>query len=242
MNKIEKMGLSGNKAVLPDVVCYNAVINAYGWSDFKGKSSKCFALLQRMVELSQSGKNISAKPDVITCNSILNACIYDPVDTESEKEEIMDRVVETLEVFQKEVPKYGFPDHASFSQVLLAMAELMPAGEKRFEMAEATFWQCCKAGHVSVLVISALEKALPYDRFAAVMGSALKSKEGETTAYDMSSFPRSWTRYAPKKKSANKSQASRMRDRGFQVTKSTLTGKRKSLEQKQPTRQSPGSK
>ena len=223
LERIEVLARDGDKAVIPDVVCYNAVINAYGWSDQPGRALKCYSILQRMVELSDSGENMLARPDIITCNSVLNACAFDQPSTESEREEIMKVLVETLEMFQMQMPKFGYPDHATFAQVLLAIARQMPPGDKRYEMAEAAFWQCCRAGHVSVLVVSSLEQALSWPRFAALMGSALRSKEGEKTSYDLKLFPRSWTRHAPKKGTAEKSRASRKRDRGYQVTKRSLT-------------------
>ncbi len=217
------MSLDGEKAVTPDVVCYNAVINAYGWSDYKGKATRCNSILQRMIQVSESGENFLARPDVITCNSVLNACAFEETSTDFEREAIMKIVVETLELFQKQVPKYGYPDHATYAQVLLSISRQMPPGDKRFDMAEATFWQCCRAGHVSVLVVSSLEQALSWPRFATLMGSALKSMEGEKTSYDLSLFPRSWTRHSPKKRDGDKSRASRKRDRGFQVSKRALT-------------------
>ena len=221
------MANEGNRAVVPDVVCFNAAINAFGWSKLPGKSKRCFALLQRMIEASNSGDNQLAKPDIITCNSVLNACAYEKVGSDSERAEIMEIVVNTLETFQKRIPMYGYPDHATYSQVLLSIANHMPPEEKRYEMAEATFWQCCQAGHASVLVISALEQTLPWSRFASVMGSALKSKEGEKTAYDLSLFPKSWTRHTPKRIRGDRSRPSRRRDNGFHVTKATLTQTKK---------------
>ena len=219
LKRIEELARDGDKAVRPDVVCYNAVINAYGWSDHPGRAMKCYSILKHMVELFDSGENMLARPDIITCNSVLNACAFDEPKTEAEREDIMKVMVDTLEMFQKQMPKFGYPDHATFAQVLLAIARQMPPGDKRYEMAEAAFWQCCRAGHVSVLVVSSLEQALPWSRFASVMGSALRSKEGEKTSYDLKLFPRSWTRHAPKKGTDEKSRASRKRDRGYQVTK-----------------------
>ena len=217
------MANNGDKAVAPDAVAYNAVINAYGWSDQKGKSSKCAGILRRMIEASDSGKNILATPDVITCNSILNACAFDQADTEEEHAEIMRIAIETLETFQRRIPKFGYPDHATFAQVLLAISRHMPQGDKRDEMAEATFWQCCRAGHVHSTVISSLQQALSWSLFSEVMASALKSGEGEKVVYDMSLFPRKWTRHAHQRFRTQSSKASRKRDRGFQVTKQTLS-------------------
>jgi hypothetical protein len=130
--------------VKPDVVSYNAVINAYGWSKEKGKSIKCFEILKKMVNLHESGKTIDAKPDIITCNSVLNACAFETARTDSERAEIMDIIVQTLEIFQMAAPKYGYPDHSTYSQVLLGISKHMPMNDRRLEMAETTFWQVSK--------------------------------------------------------------------------------------------------
>ena len=61
--------------IKPDVVCYNAVINAYGWSDFVGKEQRAYAVFNRMMASYRAG-TADAKPDIITCNSILNACAF----------------------------------------------------------------------------------------------------------------------------------------------------------------------
>jgi hypothetical protein len=83
------------------------------------------------------------------------------------------------------------------------------------------------------MVISNLRLALSWDKFAAVMGASLKSKEGEQLRYDLSRLPEEWTRHAPRspprKKWDNtpKSRPSKKRDRGFQITKNTLSKAKK---------------
>jgi len=223
LERLEKSADGGNKAVAPDVVCYNAVLNAYGWSQTPGKASKCFSILQRMITRSESGLNYLAKPDIITCNSVLNACAFEKVTTAAEKEVIVKIVVDTLETFQKATPRYGYPDHVTYSQVLYAISNQMEAGEEQDALAEATFWQCCQAGQVNAKVVNALEQALSWPRFAALMGSALKSRDGEKASFDLHLFPRTWTRHALKRnKVGRNSKSSRKRDRGYKVTNQGL--------------------
>lgn len=212
----------GDKSVAPDVVAFNALINAYGWSDYEGKSARCATILRHMIEVSDSGENILATPDVITCNSILNACAFDDGNNAEEHAEIMRVVVETLETFQRRIPKYGYPDHATFSQVLMAISRHLPPGDRRDDMAETTFWQCAHAGHVNSNVISSLYEALSWPRFSEVIGGALRSREGEKLVYNIKFFPKKWTRHAPQKTRVHPSRGSRKRDRGFQVTKQSL--------------------
>jgi hypothetical protein len=173
--------------VQPDVVCYDALINAYGWSTVKGKGRKTYEIFQKTLHLYESGKNRFAKPDIIMCNSVINAICYDTADTDS------------LETFQSNTPKFGYPNHVTYANVLLAIAKHMPPGDKRSELAEASFWQCCEVGQVSVLVVAQLHLALPWDRFAQLMGPALKSEKNEALGYNWNELPTEWTRMAPKR-------------------------------------------
>jgi hypothetical protein len=181
-----------------------------------------------MIGLGQSRKNPAAKPDIITCNSILNACAYSEASLDSERAELMDIVVQTYEIFQTAAPSYGNPDQITYAQVLLAISKLMEPDERRFKMAKTTFWQCCENGHLNPLVVTNLHLALDWSHFADVMGSCLKSKEGEKLRYDLFRLPREWTRNAPppfRKHTA--SQPSRKRDQRFQITKSVLSKAKK---------------
>lgn len=222
MERLETMADQGNKALTPDTVCYNAVLNAYGWSKLRGKGSKCFNILQRMIERSESSDSAQAKPDIITCNSVINACAFEKPESDLEKEQVIKVVVDTLEIFQKVVPKYGYPDHITYSQVIYAISNQMDPGDRQYDLAEATFWQCCEAGHVNPKVVTALEQVLPWSRFSNIMGSSLNSEEGERISFDLNSLPRSWTRKSMKNKGHTHSRPSHKRDRGYKVTNQAL--------------------
>ena len=176
-----------------------------------------------MITRSKSGRNYLATPDIITCNSVLNACAFEKATTAEERGVIVKIVVDTLETFQKATPRYGYPDHVTYAQVLYAISNQMEPGEEQYALAEATFWQCCQAGQVNAKVVNALEHALSWPRFAALMGSALKSRDGEKASFNLSLFPRTWTRHALKRnKVGTNSRASRKRDRGYKVTNQGL--------------------
>jgi hypothetical protein len=181
-----------------------------------------------MIGLGQSRKNPSAKPDIITCNSILNACAYSEASLDWERAELMDIVVQTYEIFQTAAPSYGNPDQITYAQVLLAISKLMEPDERRFNMAKTTFWQCCENGYLNPLVVTNLHLALDWAHFADVMGPCLKSKEGEKLRYDLFRLPREWTRNAPPPfRKHTVSQPSRKRDQRFQITKSVLSKAKK---------------
>jgi len=209
MDRVEKRFEAGDTDVKPDCVCYDALINAYGWSDMKGKSRKTYEIYQQMLDLYKSRKNILARPDIITCNSVLNACAFDQADSAEERAAIMDIVARTLEDFQASAPKYGWPNHLSYANTLKSIEKHVRDPEMRSEMAEATFWQCCKNGHVSVLVVTCLYRTLtPWIRFAELMGDALYSAQGENLHFNWRRLPREWTRFAPQPKERRNSRPS----------------------------------
>lgn len=217
----------------PDVVCYDALINAYGWSTGAGKAKKCYDIFKKMMNLYTSGKNPRARPDIITCNSVLNACAYekvDPKEVDVSSETIMNMVVDTFETFQTKAPEFGWPNHMTFANVLMAISRHVPPGAKRTELAEAAFLQCCQSGHVSVLVITQLHAALPWGNFAKLMGPALFSGENEKLGFNLRKLPPEWVRFAPSPKQRKASRPS-MKHKSVQVTK-TLIAKQQQDRQK----------
>jgi hypothetical protein len=67
---LKRMELRGDQEndndLKADVVCFNAVLNAWGWSNEAEKVKKSQQLFARMIELYTSGENTDAKPDQIT--------------------------------------------------------------------------------------------------------------------------------------------------------------------------------
>lgn len=186
-----------------------------------------------MLRLHQSRQNVDAKPDIITCNSVLNACAFDQAETTEENEAIMDVAIQTLEHFQSNAPKFGRPNHISFANTLLAIDKHLPAAgpddngkDKRSDLAETTFWQCCQSGCVSVLVVKYLDLVLPFDRLSTLLGPALFSTRDERLRFGWRQLPREWTQYAPPPKERRDSRPSKRRA-AVAVTKSAMASRRK---------------
>ncbi len=170
MDRLTSQKKSGKSHLQPDVVLYNALLNAYGWSSIKGKAEKCSQLFNKMLSLYQSGENRGVKPDIITCNSVLNACAFEVAETQEERAAVMKIVVQMFEFFQSSAPTFGWPNHITYGYVLLASAKHMPSSAKRHEVAEATFWQACRSGYLGALVVTHLQLALAesWETFARV--------------------------------------------------------------------------
>jgi len=218
------------RASIPDVLFYNSLINAYGWSDMEGRSQKCFEVLQHMVDLSESGKLPAAKPDTVTINSVLNACANEKPSAQNSSEDIMKIVVKTFEMLKQHPSSksggFGRPDQNSYAQVMAAIANhITDDDEKRISMAEATFLQCSEDGLVGNHIVTKLSTALPYQRFQILMGKAL-DQDGtkEKPNVDFSKLPRAWTVNVPVWQQGRKGPVSRSRRRptGYQVTKQSV--------------------
>jgi hypothetical protein len=215
---MERRYEAGDKDVQPDAACYGALINAFGWSDCKGRALKCNSIYQKMLELHKTRRNVIAKPDIVTCNSLLNACTYDTATTKQEKAAIMEIVVKTLENVERKAPKLGWPDHLTYAHVLRAIENHVVEGaHRRTELAESVFWECCRRGLVSVPVVTSLYRVLPWERFSDILDCAVHSGQGEPLRFNWKLLPIEWTRYAPRPNQHQESRPSskprRVRDR-----------------------------
>jgi len=224
VERLETMYEAGDTEVRPDVVCYDALINAFGWSTVEGRSRRCYDIFQKMLREYKSGKNLRVKPDIITCNSVLNSCAYEEVAGEAARADMINMVVDTMETFQSEAPEFGWPNHVTYSHVLRAISKhLPPSDQKRTALAEATFWQCCKNGHVSVLVVTQLHRALPWARFSELMGQALFSAADDVhLGFNLRKLPPEWTRFAPKKPKQRRESRPSRKEPSVEVTKSVI--------------------
>lgn len=64
---------SGRTAkTVPNSNTYNTLLSCYSRSTFSNKTDRAYALFQKMKNLYLSGENLSAKPDAITYNIIMN--------------------------------------------------------------------------------------------------------------------------------------------------------------------------
>jgi hypothetical protein len=190
---------SGKGDIRPDTVCYNAVINAIGWSDSGGKATRAYAIHERMLDRYNSGET-ETKPDVVTCNSILNACAFDKAENEVERANVMSIAVEVFETFQAQGSIFGFPNHRTYCDMLLCISRQMPMSEKRQKIAETIFYQCADAGHLTSPFISLLRNALDHDRLGCILGPALIVNDKEHFRYNMNLLPREWRKNAPRPK------------------------------------------
>jgi len=212
-------GGGDESAVVPmDIICYNALLNAYGWSNEKGKAGKCYDIYKDMIHRYERDQDEAVKPDIISCNSVLNACAFDEANTESERAKIVTIAVQLLENTHNSAPEFGKPNPTSFAYAISSIAKHMPArNARRTDLAKAMFWRCCKSGCVTRFVLTQLYQAVPWEECAELLGPALLSEKHERKPmFSMEWIPKDWTR-----NSRNGKERSR-RQYGGEVTKSSL--------------------
>jgi len=226
VDRVESSHLEGlaDKEGKPDVVFYNALINAYGWSDTEGRSRKSFEILKHMISLFESGKLTDAKPDTVSFNSVLNACAHEQTKDQNKSDGIMKTVVEAFELLNGS-PEFGKPDQSTYVQVLVSIASHMDKqDEKRTLMAESTFLQCASNGLVGPVVIPKLFSTIPRSRFQTLMGPASTGDDNQLK-FDVSELPPEWTANALTNSNSRSRRRthSRRRQSNFQVTKNVIT-------------------
>jgi hypothetical protein len=187
------------------------------------------------LHLYRSRKNPDAKPDIITCNSVLNACAFEDAETPSEHAAIMNVAVQILEDFQSAAPSFGRPNHVTYANTIRSIEKhMLPTKDEddnedysqRSELAETTFWHCCQIGGVSVLVVTNLALVLPWDRLKKMLGPALLNAEGEHLRFNYRMLPREWTKYAPQPRERRDSRPSK-KQYAAPVTKFAMANRRK---------------
>ena len=183
-------------------MCYNSVINAWGWSKAPGKAVRAWAVYQRIVDRSNAGVS-SVRPDIVGLNSVLNACAFTDVRSEVDRADALRIAVEAFEFVTASKPKYGRPNHISFGTVLMVLVNLLPPGrdegedESRERLAQNLFWQCCRGGHLSGMVFSQVFKAVSDETLLELFGeAAVRSPETGKVVIDRRKVPSEWSKHA----------------------------------------------
>jgi len=167
----------GHNDLQPDTVCYNAVINSYGWSkNVPNKAEKAKEIFLKMKALYQSKKNTAAKPDIVTCNSVLNCCAY--TSAKEEQSQALDIAVSVYEMCMDDPILFGKLNHITYGNMILSCTNLVPVSSeqnindtqvndlakmKRRKLVETVWWHCCQDGKVSTFVLSKFLQALSFD-------------------------------------------------------------------------------
>lgn len=198
ISSLEQKHERGQVDFQPDVVCYDALINAIGWSTIEGRTQRAYEIFQRMLNLYETGKNVDVKPDIITCNAVLNAAAFEDASNPADESAIVHIALKTYDWFQSRAPDFGWPNHITYASTLLVLARHLPQGPVRTQLTERVFVQCCESGHVSTLVVKHLSEAASFDTLVRLLGPALFSTRGEPIRFGLQKLPADYCRFAPR--------------------------------------------
>ena len=185
LSRMESIYNSGHLSVRPNVVTYTAVINCIARSKESRKAFKAMNVLQRMEEQYRLG-NESARPNVLAYNNVLNSAAYTFGDNEEKEEAFKIACIIFDEIRTSD---YLRLTHITYGTFLAACGRLMPKGDMRNKLIEATFRRCCHDGLVSDMVVRQCKKSTNKEMYLRLMSSVKEESQ----------LPRQWTRNVKKR-------------------------------------------
>lgn len=176
---------SGNEAIAPDTISFGSVLDAWAKSKEPFKGARCRDLLDRLLQMYETTKDEALKPTPHTYNAVLNACAFSAMGTSvDEQREALQIAVQTFSSMRKSATQ---PDTVTYGNMLKCLANLMPEGDVRSNMALQIFDKCIEDGLVGALVWNEVRRAVPVKQLAKVYH--LKGPIGSIQVRDL---PRKW--------------------------------------------------
>jgi pentatricopeptide repeat protein len=148
LEQCERYEMTKDPDLLPNVLCFNSVINAWSKSGQPEAAHMAEALLQRMQDFAKSWNESSLFPDTVSFNSVLNAWARSKErDAPYKCEDVLQRM--------NSLYKQGYancqPNVVSFDTVINCWAKSrIPEGPERAEAILRHMHRLCKAGNKNV--------------------------------------------------------------------------------------------
>jgi pentatricopeptide repeat protein len=160
--------LEESKDIMPTVVSYTSVVNAWAKSSEKDKARRSQLILERMKSLHVKGM-IGDKPNTFTFTAVINACATTYGADQEERSEAFRIAYNTF----KELTEcdYASPNHVTYSTFFRAIGKLVPHSEKRDSIVSASFRLCCRDGLVDENSFFHLKNAASPELFADLMAT-----------------------------------------------------------------------
>jgi hypothetical protein len=176
---------SENKGIAPDAISFGSVLDAWAKSKEPNKSAQCRDLLDRLLQLYNTTKDKALQPTPHTYNAVLNACAFSALGTSvDEQREALQIAVQTFSSMRKsETP----PDTVTYGNMLKCLANLMPEGDVRTNMALQIFDKCISDGLVGGLVWNEVRRAVPAKQLAKVYNLS-----GPIGSIQVRELPKKW--------------------------------------------------
>lgn len=174
-------------ALLPNEYTFASAIVAWGKSRKLGKAIHARTLLKLMVDMYESGK-LQSSPNTHCFTAVIHGCAYCEND-EIEKSNALKIAISTYKALL--ASKYGEPNQVTFSSLLTALRNLLPACKERSAAVQTVFKSAAKDGRVDDLVVRRLQTSLSTDELRELVSAKAVSSDGQVV---MDELPREWTR------------------------------------------------
>jgi len=177
-----------------DSVCYNAVLNAWGWSSAPDKVQQANKLFHRMLHLYASGRNVRVKPNLVTLNSLLNACAFARVKGgEGHAAAVLEVATNAFEQFVVDETKYGSANGLTYGIMLKIFNKFLPRNDDlRTEKMKNVFHQCCQNGYLDVSIFSQLKKGVSTVELKHLLGDGFLMDTSGKVRIDKRKIPEHW--------------------------------------------------
>jgi hypothetical protein len=142
-----------------------------------------------MSKMFDSGQ-IKAHPNTHCYTAVINSCAYTENDAVEKREALQIAVATYKELCASERAK---PNGITFSTMITALRNLLPASEKRSAALETIFKKCIEEGEVAELVVRRLQSATSPEQFTALVGENVISRDGKV---NLEQIPHAWKRNA----------------------------------------------
>jgi PPR repeat. len=185
---------SGNESIQPDVISFSTCLDVWAKSKEPGKAEKAYLILQKMEQLYDSTGLQSIKPNEVTYNTVLNACAFSAFTQDHERKQALSLAVRLFNEMQKST--IVRPDAVTYGMLLKCIANLVPKGKIRNNMASDVFRKCIDNGLVNGLVFDEIRRALPGRLLSALLKDAQNARHGKMkkplSLLELRDLPRSW--------------------------------------------------
>lgn len=143
------------------VLISTAVISAWGKSRSIGKSARARRVLNKMIDLHDSGR-LDACPNTICYTAVINSCAYCEND-DMDKRDALRIAIGTYKDLEKS--SHSSPNHVTYSTLLTALRNLLPISPKRSLAIKDVFLSAITNGYVDQTVVQRVKcKPIVYAR------------------------------------------------------------------------------
>ena len=142
--------------------CYNVMLNLWAKSDSNEKVMKCRQILEHM--------HTVGKVDVISYNTVMNACAFSEAKDENEKRKHLNEAQRTHE----ELLQFLDPDEISFATIVKASRKLSSSEDELDRMLKETFETCSRRGFLGKVVIREFKYSTTPEKRLELFGNDLE--------------------------------------------------------------------